>query len=329
VLAHERALVLYSQARLAVRSQYWMLAVMVGFTTLALWLLAQAGTAAVVKEASPAPATAQRSDKLVDFSKKPPYVNALEIDPANGDFLLTTNRGFWRVNKTTKKVTPVRGTVSAKGQSDSVGTFLLVKSDGGQRLIGSGHPDHQNTLPQFIGYMESDNLGKTWHVVSRLGGMDLHKIELKHDRMYAFDAVLSAIVISKDGGKTFKEHFTPRGLIIDFTVDPEDPNYILADNDDELFASNDSGDQWKPLLRSPRIRLTWPAPGHLSRADQDGKVYTSNNRGRTWKQISTIKGEPYKFLDTDDPNHLYLALSDGTIMETKDGAKTWTLVFHP
>jgi hypothetical protein len=45
ILAHDRALVLYSgDAKLAVRSQYWMLAVMVGFTSLALWLLAQAGT---------------------------------------------------------------------------------------------------------------------------------------------------------------------------------------------------------------------------------------------------------------------------------------------
>lgn len=41
-LAHDRALVLYRDGRVAVRSQYWMLAVMVGFTTLALWLLAQA-----------------------------------------------------------------------------------------------------------------------------------------------------------------------------------------------------------------------------------------------------------------------------------------------
>jgi hypothetical protein len=40
VLAHDRALSLYPGTRLAVRSQYWMLAVMVGFTTLALWLLA-------------------------------------------------------------------------------------------------------------------------------------------------------------------------------------------------------------------------------------------------------------------------------------------------
>jgi hypothetical protein len=42
ILAHDRALALYSETRLAVRSQYWMLAVMVCFTSLALWLLAQA-----------------------------------------------------------------------------------------------------------------------------------------------------------------------------------------------------------------------------------------------------------------------------------------------
>jgi hypothetical protein len=41
-LAHDRALALYQDAKLGVRSQYWMLAVMVGFTSLALWLLSQA-----------------------------------------------------------------------------------------------------------------------------------------------------------------------------------------------------------------------------------------------------------------------------------------------
>ncbi|MGI8749254.1 MAG: fenitrothion hydrolase [Thermoleophilaceae bacterium] len=40
-MAHDRALVTYDKARLAVRSQYWMLLVMIGFTLLALWLLAQ------------------------------------------------------------------------------------------------------------------------------------------------------------------------------------------------------------------------------------------------------------------------------------------------
>lgn len=43
VLAHDRALSMYDNARLAVRSQYWMLLIMIGFTTLALWLLKSAG----------------------------------------------------------------------------------------------------------------------------------------------------------------------------------------------------------------------------------------------------------------------------------------------
>ncbi|WP_354697868.1 hypothetical protein DSM112329_03519 [Paraconexibacter sp. AEG42_29] len=43
VLAHDRALVLYRRPRDATRSQYWMLAVMVGFTSLGLWLLSAQG----------------------------------------------------------------------------------------------------------------------------------------------------------------------------------------------------------------------------------------------------------------------------------------------
>jgi hypothetical protein len=43
-LAHDRALVLYRIPEEAVRSQYWMLAVMVAFTSFGLWLLSAVGT---------------------------------------------------------------------------------------------------------------------------------------------------------------------------------------------------------------------------------------------------------------------------------------------
>lgn len=42
VLGHDRALTIYGDARTAARSQYWMLAMMVGFTSLGLYLLSQA-----------------------------------------------------------------------------------------------------------------------------------------------------------------------------------------------------------------------------------------------------------------------------------------------
>ena len=42
VLAHDRALGVYASPRTATRSQYWMLTVMVGFTSLGLYLLSNA-----------------------------------------------------------------------------------------------------------------------------------------------------------------------------------------------------------------------------------------------------------------------------------------------
>jgi hypothetical protein len=43
-LAHDRALATYRSTQDAVRSQYWMLVVMVGFTSLGLWLLSAVNT---------------------------------------------------------------------------------------------------------------------------------------------------------------------------------------------------------------------------------------------------------------------------------------------
>jgi hypothetical protein len=42
ILAHDRAIAIYDDPKQATRSQYWMLFVMVGFTSLALWLLSEA-----------------------------------------------------------------------------------------------------------------------------------------------------------------------------------------------------------------------------------------------------------------------------------------------
>jgi photosystem II stability/assembly factor-like uncharacterized protein len=146
--------------------------------------------------------------------------------------------------------------------------------------------------------------------------------------MYAFDAVLSALLVSEDGGRTFTERFTPRGLIIDFEVDPADPKRVVASNADELFRSDDTGASWRPIDRRPGIRLAWPAAGKLYRALYDGTVETSADGGDTWKSARAVDGEPYKFKAVG-PDELYLALSDGTIMHTTDGARTWETAFRP
>ena len=274
------------------------------------------------------PSAGKRSDRLVDFSKKPPYVNSLDVDPRDGSLLLTTNRGFWRIDPEKDTVTKVRGTIAAGGKTSTVGTFLTVKPTDPGRMIGSGHPDQKGTLPSFLGLIASDDDGRTWHAVSRLGDADLHKIVLKHDRLYAFDAVLGAMVISPDGGKTFEEQFTPRGLIIDFDVDPDDPKHIFAANDSTLFRSENGGKSWRATVQGEGIRLDWPAADAFYRAEKDGTVQRSSDGGGSWERVGKVPGEPYKFAATG-PEELYLALSDGTVMQTKNGGKKWTEAFRP
>ncbi len=277
--------------------------------------------------AGPSTTTAPRSDRLVDFSKKPPYVNALDLDPQDGRLLLTTNKGFWRIDPQRDTVEAVRGVARSGAKSAPVGTFLELKVAGPGRYVGSGHPDTKE-LPSYLGYMESDDAGRTWRIVSRLGTADLHKIVLLHDRMYAFDAVLGAMLISSDGGRTFTEQFTPRGLIIDFEVDPEDPDRILASTEQELFRSTNGGKAWRAIATGDGIRLAWPALDALYRAEKDGTVNRSRDGGGTWERVGSVPGEPYKFKATGGET-LLLALSDGTVMETKDGAETWTEAFRP
>ena len=268
-----------------------------------------------------------RSDRLVDFSKRPPFVNSLERDTGSGEFLLTTNRGFFRIDPETDGVRRVRGTIEAGGKRATVGTFLELNVDDRGELVGSGHPD-QRTLPQYLGYLRSEDGGKSWEVVSRLGNADLHKIVFKHGRLYAWDAVLSAMVISEDGGRRFVENFTPRGLIIDFEVDPENPQLILAATDEQLFRSEDDGATWRPLQPGKGSRLAWTAPDKLYRALADGTVGVSSDGGESFDQVGKVDGEPYA-LDPQGTDELYMALSDGTILHTTDGGKKWSEEFRP
>jgi hypothetical protein len=275
------------------------------------------------------PATARGlSDRLVDFAKKPPYVNALDVDPATGDFLMTTNRGFWRIDPDRDRVEPVRGTVTAGRRSSPVGTFLELLVTGPGELLGSGHPDSKAQLPPYLGLISSDDGGASWRVVSRLGEADLHKIVVKHDRLYAFDAVLGAVLVSTDGGRTFAEHFTPREVMLDFEVDPSDPDRLFGSTETELYRSEDGGESWRAVERSEGIRLVWTAPDAFFRADRDGTVYRSRDAGLRWERIGTVPGEPYKFKALG-AEQLLLALSDGTVLETKDGGRAWTEVFRP
>ena len=264
---------------------------------------------------------------LVDAAKQPPLVNALDIDPASEDFLLSTNRGFFRIARRSGAVRRIRATIAAQGRSSMLGTFLQFTVAGPDQLIGSGHPD-QDTLPSFLGLIVSADGGSTWRPVARLGSADLHKIVLAHDRLYAYDAVRGVLLSSRDGGRTFTERAFPHGALLDFEVDPSDPEGLVASSDAELLRSRDGGATWQSLGRAAGTRLGWPARNALYRALKDGTVERSADGGDTWQAAAPVDGEPYRFKWVGRAE-LYLVLGDATIMHTTDGAQTWKAAFRP
>jgi Photosynthesis system II assembly factor YCF48/BNR/Asp-box repeat len=271
--------------------------------------------------------SAGRSDRLVDFSKRPPFVNALEIDPRDESFLLTTNRGYFRIPKEGGEPERIRAKVVAKEGTSPLGTFLEIDVLGPGEIVASGHPDNARPLPPYLGFMRSTD-GRTFRVVSRLGEADLHQIRRVHGKLYAFDAVLGAILISDDGGRTWTERFTPRQLVLDFVVDPRDPNLLLASTEDQVYRSEDGGERWRPATQGKAPRLDWPAPESLMRADKDGLFQVSSDGGQTWERRGRIDGEPYK-IRALDAERAFVALSDGTILETTDGGRSFEERFRP
>ena len=137
------------------------------------------------------------------------------------------------------------------------------------------------------------------------------------------------MLISSDGGKTFTEEFTPRGLMIDFEVDPADPERIVASTDTELFRTEDGGKSWRPLTRADGIRLVVAGAGRRSTAPtRTAPIRVSGDGGTRWRDVGHVGGEPYELRATG-PKALFLVLSDGSILETTDGGATWRDRFRP
>ena len=270
---------------------------------------------------------ATRSDKLVDFTQKPPFVNAMVPENGGESFLLTTNRGFFRV-RDGKEPERIRGTVKDEQGSSPVGTFLEIDRLSDTELVGSGHPDKERPLPPYLGFMRSTDAGKTWKVVSRLGEADLHQIRREHGKIYAFDAVLGAILISENGGKDWTERFTPRELVLDFVVDPEDPDRLLASTEETLYRTTDGGNGWRPAMQVKAARLDWPEKDVVMRADKDGTFFVSTNGGESFRRTGRLPGEPYK-VSAESTEKAFVALSDGSIYETTDGGKSFERRYRP
>jgi hypothetical protein len=251
----------------------------------------------------------------------PIHVHGLGIDPEDGALFVATHTGLFRAAEGERKATRV-----ADRFQDTMG-FTVV---GPNRFLGSGHPDGRESLPPFLGLIESRDAGRTWEPISLLGKRDFHVLEASGRRVYGFGSDFESreagLLVSDDRGRSWEER-TPPEALISLAIDPDDPNRVVASGERGLYASSDGGGGWRPLDGGPAL-LAWPAREHLFAVALDGSVARSTDAGRSWQQVGKVGGEVAAF-EGADTGDLYVAVHDGTIKRSADGGASWSVRSTP
>jgi photosystem II stability/assembly factor-like uncharacterized protein len=241
------------------------------------------------------------------------HVHGLGVNPADGLVYAATHFGLWQLPE--------------EGQAERVGDFgydfMGFTVVGPDHFQASGHPTLNDDVPPLLGLVESTDGGQTWHSLSLLGDVDFHALRVVHDRVYGWSSSDGTFMVSDDGREWDRRSTAP---ILDFVVDPDDPEGILAtvsESFDEarLVRSTDGGRTWEDVDGPPVARLAWESSDRLWGVGIDGSVWRSSDGGEQWEEVAgRVGGRPEAFLDAGES--LYAA-AGGAILESTDDGATW------
>lgn len=236
------------------------------------------------------------------------HVHGLGVDPADGILYVASHTGVYR--------TAVAGTVErvADRYQDTMG-FAVV---GPGHFLASGHPDLREDLPGQLGLIESKDAAKTWTALSLQGNADLHAIEPAGNRVYAYDSVGGALIVSTDRHSwTVME----RRQLLDLAADPSEPGVLFATTTEGEVLRSQGGSTLTAVTGAPRLGpLDWQTGGPLVGVGADGAMSISSDEGATWTTKGTVPGA-VEALDVI-PGQWHVATDNG-IFESTDDGNTW------
>ena len=251
----------------------------------------------------------------------PIHVHGLGVDPADGALFVATHTGLFRAAEGQRRAKRVAGRFQ-----DTMG-FTVV---GPNRFLGSGHPDLRDKLPPFLGLIESDDGGRSWHALSLQGKVDFHVLEASAPRVYGygsdFDSREPRFLASVDRGRSWRRLDPPEPLIA-LAISPADSRTLIASGERRVFSSHDGGRTWRAIDAPSAGLLAWNTVG-IFLVGGDGSTWRSADGGASWRETAAVGGQPSAF-DTGRGDELLVALHDGTIKRSSDRAGSWTVRSQP
>lgn len=239
------------------------------------------------------------------------HVHGLAIDPADKQLIAASHFGTFRVRD--------NGQVEQFGPTQD---FMGFSVAGPGQYLASGHPGAEQDGPGNLGLIESLDGGRTWETVALEGKADFHTLEARHGRVYGHSG--GVLMVSED-----KKAWDTRGSIAlaDLAVSPQDPDTVLVTTQQGLGLSTDGGRSFQGLPDTPvLVLLSWSEDGTVVGSDPNGGVHVSADGGRTWEVRGSAGGQPAAI--TADGDDVFVATTDGRIMESDDGGQTFTVRYR-
>jgi hypothetical protein len=247
------------------------------------------------------------------------HVHGLGVDPADGALYVAGHYGLFKVTS------PTTMTRVADRNQDHMG-FTIA---GPKTFLASGHPSAEDVspgVPPHLGLIKSTDSGATWKTISEHGSADFHSIQPAGDSIYAFDSQTSKIWRSLDGGATWTQGTQEK--VIDLGADADEPSRVYVTTPDGLKMSEDGGVNFTDVAKAPLLsHVDVLSGGWLVGPGADGKIHTSQDDGKTWSPAGALPGQAVAFTAVDR-QRLLAALEDGTVLESKDGGKTFDTAFR-
>ncbi len=247
------------------------------------------------------------------------HVHGLGVNPGDGAVYAATHYGVFRLPTSDGDgaAEPVR---IADRWQDTMG-FTVADAD---LFYGSGHPDLREPGPPHLGLIVSRDRAETWQGVSLAGAADFHDLAVVGERIYGYDATSQQLLASGDGGQTWDKR--AEAAIRDVTVDPGDPDTVLATTPDGVQVSTDAGAVFRRVPGAPQLLTVDWSTKVLAGADVSGTVWVASAArpdGR-WQERGRLSGPPQAF--TVAPDGRLLAADDKGVQVSEDGGRTWTLL---
>jgi hypothetical protein len=239
------------------------------------------------------------------------HIHGLGIDPSDGTVHIAGHYGLFKVTSAE----------TAERVADRVQDFMGFTVTGPKTFLASGHPGEASSdVPPHLGLIRTTDGGTTWTTVSERGTADFHSLRLAGQNLFAYDSQTGRVRRSEDSGRTWATG--AKLQVIDLAANPNESHRVYASTPQGLQVSDDGGESFIAVPGAPVLsHVDSLVKGALIGPAADGQIYTSQNSGR-------LPG-PASAFTAVDPLRLLAATEDGTVLQSENGGKDFSVIFRP